>query len=105
VTARTEFGRFWSELFKKRPDLDPPGYKEAVQSIRQQEFDKINAPEETPSQFPVGTKVLARGEDGSWEGPYTVKSNLLPGGYVTIYSKQLKSRYNEKEENLRRHVT
>jgi len=24
----------WTEIFKRRPELEPPGYKEVVQSIR-----------------------------------------------------------------------
>lgn len=31
----------WAEIFKRRPDLEPPGYKQTVQAM----LEKRNAPD------------------------------------------------------------
>lgn len=29
----------WSEIFKQKPELEPPGYRETVQSLRENQVD------------------------------------------------------------------
>ena len=36
--------RFWRQLFKDRPDLNPPGYDETVRKMGYRDYDEEDVP-------------------------------------------------------------
>jgi hypothetical protein len=96
---------FWAELFKKRPDLDPPGYNKTLANL--ETFKNTVILDEVESEkYPINTKVLVMDlETGEWEGPYSVKSAINEKGYLKVQSRQLKSTIMVRESQLRTYVT
>lgn len=43
-------GLNWAEIFKRRPDLEPPGYRETIERMQQQKAEAVEQEQSKPKR-------------------------------------------------------